>query len=38
LINYNHPLNVRDRWKSTPLDEAKRENRTSVYNFIKKLL
>ena len=38
LINYNHPLNVRDRWKSTPLDEAKRENRTTVYNFIKKLL
>ena len=38
LINYKHPINVRDRWKSTPLDEAKRENRISVYNFLKKLL
>ena len=38
LINYNHPLNVRDRWKSTPLDEAKRENRLQVYNFLEKLL
>ena len=37
LINYKHPINVRDRWKSTPLDEAKRENRISVYNFLKKL-
>ena len=36
LINYKHPINVRDRWKSTPLDEAKRENRVSVCNFLKK--
>ena len=35
LINYNHPLNVRDRWKSTPLDEAKREKRKSVINYLK---
>ena len=35
LINFNHPLNVRDRWKSTPLDEAKREKRKSVINYLK---
>ena len=31
-------VKLRDRWKSTPLDEAKRENRLQVYNFLKKLL
>ena len=37
LINYKHPINVRDRWNSTPSDEAKREKRLAVYNFLKTL-
>ena len=37
LINYKHPINVRDRWNSTPSDEAKREKRLPVYNFLKTL-
>jgi len=37
LINYKHPINVRDRWNSTPSDEAKREKRVVVYNFLKAL-
>ena len=37
LINYKHPINVRDRWNSTPLDEAKREKRVLVYKFLKVL-
>ena len=37
LINYKHPINVRDRWNSTPSDEAKREKRVLVYNFLKAL-
>ena len=35
LVSHGHPLFVRDRWGATPLDEAKREKRSSVYNFLK---
>ncbi len=35
LVSHGHPLFVRDRWGATPLDEAKREKRNSVYNFLK---
>ena len=27
LLVHKHPIHVRDRWNSTPLDEARRENR-----------
>ena len=30
LLSHGHPLNVRDRWNATPLDEARREERGSV--------
>ena len=36
LVTHGHPLNVRDRWGATPLDEAKREKRKSVVEFLKK--
>jgi len=29
-------LNVRDRWGATPLDEAKREKRKLVVDFLNK--
>ena len=35
LVSHGHPLFVRDRWGATPLDEAKREKRSSVYNYLK---
>ena len=35
LVSHGHPLFVRDRWGATPLDEAKREKRKSVYNYLK---
>ena len=35
LVSHGHPLFVRDRWGATPLDEAKREKRSYVYNFLK---
>lgn len=34
LVAHNHPLNVRDRWGATPLDEAMRENRTEVIVYL----
>ena len=37
LINHGHLLFVRDRWGATPLDEAIRENRDGVIEYIKKL-
>ena len=37
LINHGHLLFVRDRWGATPLDEAIRENRDDVIEYIKKL-
>jgi len=30
LLSHNHPLSCRDRWRATPLDEARREGRASV--------
>ena len=30
LLVHGHPLDVRDRWNATPLDESRRENRTAV--------
>ena len=36
LVSHGHPLNVRDRWGATPLDEAKREKRKSVVEFLVK--
>ena len=35
LVTHGHPLFVRDRWGATPLDEAKREKRKSVINYLK---
>ena len=35
LVSHGHPLFVRDRWGATPLDEAKREKRKSVINYLK---
>ena len=34
LLVHGHPLHVRDRWDATPLDEARRENRTSVVQIL----
>lgn len=34
LLAHNHPLHVRDRWNSTPLDDARRENRTAVVELL----
>ena len=34
LVAHNHPINVRDRWGATPLDEAHREGREDVINFL----
>ena len=34
LVEHGHPLNVRDRWGATPLDEAKREKRDSVVKYL----
>ena len=34
LVYHGHPLHVRDRWGATPLDEAKREQRPSVVEFL----
>ena len=36
LVTHGHPLNVRDRWGATPLDEAKREKRKLVVDFLNK--
>ena len=38
LVTHGHPLYVRDRWGSTPLDEAKREKRDSVNVFLTELM
>ena len=35
LVSHGHPEFVRDRWGATPLDEAKREKRKSVINYLK---
>ena len=37
LVEHGHPLNVRDRWGATPLDEAKREKRDSVVKYLSSL-
>ena len=37
LVEHGHPLNVRDRWGATPLDEAKREKRDSVIKYLSSL-
>ena len=34
LLCHGHPIHVRDRWKSTPLDEARRENRLDVVRLL----
>ena len=34
LVSHGHPLNVSDRWEATPLDEAKREKREEVIDFL----
>ena len=36
LISHGHPIFVRDRWGSTPMDESKREHRDEVYALLKK--
>jgi glutaminase len=33
LVAHGHPLNVRDRWLATPLDEAIREGRNDVAKY-----
>ena len=35
LVAHGHPLHVRDRWHATPLDEAIREKRDSVANYLR---
>jgi glutaminase len=35
LVAHGHPLHVRDRWRATPLDEAIREKRDSVANYLR---
>ena len=37
LTAHGHPLQVRDRWFATPLDEARREGRQEVAEFLEKL-
>ena len=37
LVEHGHPLNVRERWGATPLDEAKREKRDSVVKYLSSL-
>ena len=34
LLAHKHPIHVRDRWNSTPLDEAQRENRDGVVELL----
>ena len=34
LLAHKHPIHVRDRWNSTPLDEAQRENRDAVVELL----
>ena len=34
LVSHGHPLLVRDRWHAIPLDEAKREQRSSVIEYL----
>ena len=34
LVAHGHPLNVRDRWNATPLDEARREGREAVVKYL----
>lgn len=36
LVNHGHPLNVRDRWGATPLDEALREERQGAAKYLSK--
>ena len=38
LVAHGHPLYVRDRWGATPYDEAKRENRSTVMQYLNKLM
>lgn len=37
LVSHNHSLKVRDRWGATPLDEAIRENRSEVIEYLRKI-
>jgi ankyrin repeat protein len=34
LVAHGHPLHARDRWKATPLDEAIREQRSEVIEYL----
>ena len=34
LLAHDHPIHVRDRWGSTPLDEARREEREAVAEIL----
>ena len=36
LLIHGHLINMRDRWNATPLDEAMRENRTEVVDYLKR--
>lgn len=38
LVSHGHPLHVRDRWGATPFDEAIREKRTDVIDYMKKIM
>ena len=38
LVAHGHPLNVRDRWNATPLDEAHREGRETVVKYLNDLM
>ena len=36
LLAHGHPHNVWDRWKATPIDEARREDRAQVVRVLEK--
>ncbi len=38
LVAHGHPLNVRDRWGATPLDEALREKRQEVVEYLSEIV
>ncbi|MEE2785793.1 MAG: glutaminase A [Myxococcota bacterium] len=38
LIVHGHALQIRDRWHATPLDEAKREERSAVVEFLEQVV
>ena len=37
LVAHGHPLNVRDRWNATPLDEARREGQETIVKYLNDL-